>query len=302
MTTQDVNELRTYLQQTAKRVEDVLIKSLPQEQVNPILQEAMAYSLQAGGKRMRPIMTLTACEAVGGNTVQALPAAAAIEMIHTYSLIHDDLPAMDNDDYRRGKLTNHKVYGEAMAILAGDGLLTHAFHTLVHGSGKEQVAPEVILQLVQELSAYAGPTGMVGGQAYDLQAEKQRVDLAGLNHIHTHKTGDLIVCSLRAGAMIGGANPAQLAAISTFGYCIGLAFQIQDDILDVTGDEKMLGKKTNSDEKLSKSTYPQLLGIEKSKQTVQALTDEGKQALMEAGLTDEKRLLQLADFLVKRES
>ncbi|MFC5987748.1 polyprenyl synthetase family protein [Marinicrinis lubricantis] len=269
-------------------------------EINEVLKQSMEYSVQAGGKRLRPVLLLSACEAVGGEFGSALSAACAVEMIHTYSLIHDDLPAMDNDDYRRGKLTNHKVYGEAMAILAGDGLLTHAFYMLSRCA--DDVSPEIVCKLIAEMSYYAGPYGMVGGQAFDMQGDQSpNATLEQLEQIHRHKTGDLIVFALRAGGRIGGADELQLEALKKYGYDIGLAFQIQDDILDITGDESKLGKKTLSDEKLQKLTYPHLLGLEASKEKVKALTESGKKALLEARIPKPERLLDIADYLVYRE-
>lgn len=265
------------------------------------LREAMDYSLMAGGKRLRPIMVLAAAEALGGSREAALPVACAIEMVHTYSLIHDDLPAMDNDDYRRGKPTSHKMFGEAMAILAGDALLTHAFHSVAQAHRQHGVPAERVLAISEELAAYAGARGMVGGQAADMLGEQGITKLEELAYIHTHKTSDLIVFSLRAGARIAGADEAQLNGLSRFGHNIGLAFQIQDDILDVTGDEAKLGKPLKSDEKQRKVTYPYFIGLEASQAKVQELTEAGKKALLAAKLPKPERLLQLADFLMGRD-
>lgn len=298
------NELtiRQYINDGAAYVEEALTKALPAEwQVPGLLRESFEYSLMAGGKRLRPILVLAAAEALGGSREAALPVACAIEMIHTYSLIHDDLPAMDNDDYRRGKLTNHKVYGEAMAILAGDALLTHAFHAVAQSSRKHGVPADRVLAIIEELSTYAGASGMVGGQAADMLGEQGITRLDELEYIHKHKTSDLIVFSLRAGGRIAGANDKQLQALEEFGSCIGLAFQIQDDILDVTGDEQKLGKPLRSDEKQQKVTYPYFIGIEASQEKVIELTKQGKQALAGAGLPNVERLLQLADFLMLRD-
>jgi geranylgeranyl diphosphate synthase type II len=263
----------------------------------------MDYSLLAGGKRLRPIFVLAAAASLSGEAAEeaALPVACAIEMIHTYSLIHDDLPAMDNDDYRRGRLTNHKVYGEAMAILAGDGLLTHAFHSIVQASRVHGIPAERVLAIVEELALFAGAKGMVGGQAADMLGEQGVTSLEELEYIHLRKTSDLIVFSLRAGARIGGATEFQLAQIETFGRCIGLAFQVQDDILDLIGDQSKLGKPVKSDEKQQKVTYPYFIGLDASKQKVEELTEQGKAALLAAELPNSERLLQLADYLVKRE-
>nr|WP_108722262.1 farnesyl diphosphate synthase [Gorillibacterium timonense] len=292
---------REYLADRVSRVETELAAVWPTDWEIPAnLEESMKYSLLAGGKRMRPILALTAAEALGGRLEAALPAACAVELVHTYSLIHDDLPAMDNDDYRRGRLTNHKVYGDAMAILAGDGLLTHAFY-LVADTARFGVPAEACLAIVSDLSRLAGPLGMVGGQAADMEGVQGITDARQLQAIHTHKTGDLIVFSLLAGARCAGADERQLEALRTYGYSIGLAFQIQDDILDLTGDEAKLGKPVKSDERQHKVTYPYLLGLEASRQRVVELTETAKQAVCDAGFPSPERLLELADYLMNRD-
>jgi geranylgeranyl diphosphate synthase type II len=224
-----------------------------------------------------------------------------VEMMHTYSLIHDDLPAMDNDDYRRGKPTNHIVFGEAMAILAGDALLTQAFYSAAQIFRQSAIKAEQALAIIEELSELAGAKGMVGGQAADILGEQGLTRLEELDYIHQHKTGDLIVFSLMAGGRIANASAAQLDALEHFGYKIGLAFQIQDDILDIIGDEVKLGKPVKSDEKSLKVTYPYLLGLEASKDKVKVLTQEAKAAVAAAGFLFPERLLQLADYLVHRD-
>ncbi|MBD0380714.1 polyprenyl synthetase family protein [Paenibacillus sedimenti] len=291
-----------YITSNTEIVESALTQSLPPAWQIPLpLRESMNYSLMAGGKRLRPILVLAAAESLGGTKEAALPVACAIEMVHTYSLIHDDLPAMDNDDYRRGKLTNHKVYGEAMAILAGDALLTHAFYSISQAHKVHGIPAERVLAITEELSAYAGARGMVGGQAADMLGEQGITKLEELEYIHSHKTSDLIVFSLRAGAHIAGASHAQLQALSQFGHAIGLAFQIQDDILDIIGDEAKLGKPVKSDEKQQKVTYPYFIGMEASEKKVRELTSQGKEALLQANLVHPERLLQLADYLMKRD-
>ncbi|WP_082210237.1 polyprenyl synthetase family protein [Paenibacillus durus] len=273
----------------------------PHWEVPAKLAEAMNYSLLAGGKRLRPLLVIAACEAIGGNREAALPVAAAIEMVHTYSLIHDDLPAMDDDDYRRGRLTNHKVYGEAVAILAGDALLTHAFYSVVQASRRHGAPAESVLSIVEDLAEMAGPRGMVGGQAADMEGEQGLTDLESLRYIHLHKTGDLIVFSLLAGGRIGGASEEQLDALRRFGVSIGLAFQVQDDILDLVGDESKLGKKTGSDVKQQKVTYPYFIGLEASRREVERLTEEAKTAVRAGGFADGSRLLEIADYLMSRD-
>lgn len=284
------------------RLVDSISSSVPQTWNIPAsLRESMEYSLLAGGKRLRPLLVIAAAEAVGGQREAAMPIAQAVEMIHTYSLIHDDLPAMDNDDFRRGKPTNHKVFGEAMAILAGDGLLTHAFHQIVQASRRYNVPAEATLDIIEELSIYAGPSGMVGGQVADMQGEQGITNLETLQYIHQHKTGDLIVFSLKAGGRVSGANEAQLAALAKFGECIGLAFQIRDDILDLVGDEGKLGKKVQSDVKQEKVTYPYFIGLEASQAELERLTLAAKEAVSDGSIPFPERLLQIADFLTHRD-
>jgi len=298
----DPNSFKQYMTERNLQIEEALASSLPAEwDVPEPLRESMSYSLMNGGKRVRPLLVLAAAEALGGTHEAAMPVACAIEMIHTYSLIHDDLPAMDNDEYRRGKLTNHKVYGEATAILAGDGLLTHAFYSIVQSHRKYGVNPLQTLAIVEELATYAGAKGMVGGQAADMLGEQGLTKLEELEYIHVHKTSDLIVFSLRAGARIMDATEEQLQALTTFGYGIGLAFQIQDDILDLIGDEAKLGKSTNSDVKQGKVTYPYFIGLEASMQKVTQLTEEAKAAIKNSSIPNPTRLLEFADYLMNRD-
>ncbi|MEC0371992.1 polyprenyl synthetase family protein [Paenibacillus chibensis] len=285
-----------------ERVTARLEESLPANwHVPSTLRESMQYSLMAGGKRMRPLLVMAACEVLEGNMDAALDAACAVEMIHTYSLIHDDLPAMDDDDYRRGKLTNHKVFGEAAAILAGDALLTHAFYLVARLAGLHGVPAERVVEITMDMSELAGPRGMVGGQAADMEGEQGLTELSQLEYIHLHKTSDLIMFSLLAGGRIAGADALKLEALRTFGRKLGLAFQIQDDILDIVGDEAKLGKKTQSDMKQEKVTYPYFIGLEASRIEVERLTREAKAAVLEAGFADPSRLLQIADYLMNRD-
>nr|WP_082560401.1 farnesyl diphosphate synthase [Paenibacillus sp. Root52] len=291
-----------YLQEITEQITNELQEILPAEwDVPQSLRDAMQYSLMAGGKRLRPLLVVAAAEAFGAERQAALPVACAVEMVHTYSLIHDDLPAMDNDDYRRGKLTNHKVFGEATAILAGDALLTHAFYSIVQAGRKSGVSAESLLSIVEDLSELAGARGMVGGQVADMEGEQGMTNLEQLQYIHLHKTGDLIVFSLIAGARIGGATQGQLEALRVFGRDLGLAFQIQDDILDLTGDEQKMGKKTQSDVNQQKVTYPFFIGLEQSQEQVSVLTQSAKDALGRADLTDSSRLMEIADYLMRRD-
>jgi geranylgeranyl diphosphate synthase type II len=297
-----VSPIVDYIKKTAERIEAELRNAVPSDwDVPPKLREAMEYSLYAGGKRLRPVLAVAAAEALGAPGEAAIPAACAIEMIHTYSLIHDDLPCMDDDDYRRGRLTNHKVFGEGMAILAGDALLTHAFYLAVQASSRFQVPSETVLSIVTDLAYYAGPRGMVGGQAADMLGEQGLTNAEELEWIHMRKTGDLIALSVKAGGRVGGASETQLAALEDYGYKIGLAFQIQDDILDLTGDETKLGKRVKSDEKSKKVTFPYVIGLEESRKKMASLTEEAKEAVRSADLPDPSRLLAIADFLLSRD-
>ncbi|MBE3603098.1 polyprenyl synthetase family protein [bacterium] len=262
------------------------------------LLEAMRYSLLAGGKRLRPILALAACEAVGGALDAALPYACAMEMIHTYSLIHDDLPCMDDDDLRRGRPTNHKVYGEALATLAGDGLLTDAFKVLARG-GAQAASPAVLLETIAELAEAAGSAGMVGGQAIDLLGEGRALGLAELEVMHRRKTGALFVAAVCGGARLGGANPAQLAALREYARALGLAFQVIDDVLDVEASTEAIGKRTNKDGARGKSTYPALMGVERARELAHNLIAQATDALREFDNRAEP-LRALAAYAVER--
>jgi geranylgeranyl diphosphate synthase type II len=261
------------------------------------LREAMAYSLLAGGKRLRPLLLLLACEACGGEIEGALPAACALEMVHTYSLIHDDLPAMDNDDLRRGRPTNHVVYGEALAILAGDGLLTLAFEII-----SQQIVPrDVAAECCADLAAAAGWQGMVAGQVADLEAEHQPLtSLDQLEAIHRRKTGRLLCCALTLGARIAGASLDWRSRLECYGKAVGLAFQITDDLLDVAGDPGKLGKGVRKDAEHGKLTYPALLGIDESRRRAAKLIDEACQALEPFG-EKARKLIALARYVRERD-
>ncbi|NLO89659.1 MAG: polyprenyl synthetase family protein [Clostridia bacterium] len=293
-------DVKEYLKAKKEIVEKALDLYLPGEDAEPkIIHEAMRYSVFAGGKRIRPILVIASAEAVGGNEETVLPAACALEMIHTYSLIHDDLPAMDNDDYRRGKPTNHKVFGEAMAILAGDALLTHAFGVITRCSGK--VDDSSIMMVLRELSEAAGSMGMVGGQVMDILSEGKEINGEELQFIHRHKTGCLFRASIRTGAILSGANHEKLAALTAYAEHLGLAFQIIDDILDVTGNEKKLGKKTGSDIKKQKATYPALYGLEKSRELAKKEIESAVESLKGLGAAADP-LRGIALYLGKRDS
>jgi geranylgeranyl diphosphate synthase type II len=260
--------------------------------------EAMRYSLFAGGKRVRPILCLAAAEAVGGRPDKTMPAACALECIHTYSLIHDDLPAMDDDDFRRAKPTNHKIYGEAGAILAGDGLLTFAFELL--SSPEFAFAPEKRrLQVVNLIARAAGPLGMVGGQALDIACEGKEITFETLQFIHSRKTGALITASVQAGAILGGAAPEQFKALTEYGEKIGLTFQIVDDLLNVEGTLKQLGKAAGSDAARQKATYPAFFGVEATKEKARATSESAIDCLHDFGEQAEP-LRELARYIVNR--
>ena len=264
-------------------------ETLPQK----TLFSAMRYSLLAGGKRLRPVLTLEFCRVCGGDPETALPFAAAMEMVHTYSLIHDDLPCMDNDDYRRGRLTNHKVYGEAAAVLAGDALLTAAFETL----GKAKLEPQRIAAALSVLASEAGELGMVGGQMLDLEGEGKNLGAAEIMEIHRRKTGALIKAACCLGVAAAGGTERQMAAAQSYAEALGLAFQLRDDILDVIGDAKLLGKATHMDEK--KSTFVSLYGTQRCQQMVQQQTEKAVATLEAFG--DTGFLRELAEQMAKRE-
>jgi len=264
------------------------------------IHEAMRYSVFAGGKRLRPMLALFGCEAVGGKLEDAMPAAVALELIHTYSLVHDDLPAMDDDDYRRGRPTCHKVYGEAVAILAGDALLTHAFQVLAD-PGAASVPASRRLQIVAEISAAAGSIGMVGGQTMDIQAEGKTLDPATLLTLHSKKTGALLRVSLRVGGLAGGADDFALASLTRYGERLGLAFQIVDDILDIEGSSAEMGKTAGSDLRKQKATYPAVFGLAASRQEVARLLEEAREAVRPLG-GGGAILVALADFVGRRRS
>ena len=244
---------------------------------------------------------IAASEAVGGSAKQVMHAACALEMIHTYSLVHDDLPAMDDDDFRRGRPTNHKKYGEATAILAGDALLTEAFRLLANAEANRLIAPEKVLRVIELVARHAGSQGMVGGQVVDMEAEGKEIDFPTLEYIHTHKTGGLILASVQAGALLGGGDEEQIAALTRFGGAAGLAFQIADDILDVVGDQAELGKDVGSDQARGKATYPALLGLAESRQRANELCNRAVESLTPLGAAAETLQL-LARYIVDRKS
>jgi len=294
-------DLEAYLQDKRVLVDAALERFLPGEDVQPpTVHRAMRYSVQAGGKRLRPILVIAGAEAVGAPPATVMPTACALEMIHTYSLIHDDLPAMDDDDYRRGRLTNHKVFGDAVAILAGDALLTLAFK-LVADNAALVSDPRVVCDVVAAIAEASGTFGMVGGQVVDIESEGKAITPETLEYIHRHKTAALLRGSLWVGARLGGADAAALAAIDDAGQSLGLAFQIVDDILDVEGSLEALGKTAGSDARKQKATYPALHGLEVSRREARRLIEEAKSRLAVFG-DRATPIRALADFVVERKS
>ena len=294
-------DLDGYLKERRALVDAALERFLPGEDTPPpTVHRAMRYSVMAGGKRLRPILVIAGAEAVGATSTTVMPTACALELIHTYSLIHDDLPAMDDDDYRRGRLTNHKVFGDAMAILAGDALLTFAFE-LVAENAALVPDPRVICDVVAEIADAAGTGGMVAGQVVDIESEGKTITPETLEFIHTRKTAALIRASLSVGARLGGGDAAALAAIADAGQSLGLAFQIVDDILDVEGSLEALGKTAGSDERKHKATYPALHGIEASRREARRLIERTKSRLGVFGARSAP-LCALADFVVERKN
>ncbi len=291
-------ELQQFLSTRTETVNRALDKFLPPETAKPAtIHKAMRYSIFAGGKRMRPALCLAAAQACGGREQDALPLACAVECVHTYSLIHDDLPAMDNDDFRRGKPTSHKVFGEGIAVLAGDALLTQAFEIAAQCKKFPRYPHE---KIILELARAGGSLQLIAGQVADLEAEGKNISQAELKYIHERKTSALLCCSVRLGGMSANCPPAQLAALTSFGYHVGLAFQVIDDILDVTQTTEQLGKTAGKDASVQKATYPAIVGLEKSRKIAAQLTDKAFAALkMFKGRA--VALEALAEYLLKRD-
>ena len=295
-------DLKAYLEERRNLVNRALEAYLPAVR-GPAFRvvQAMHYSLFVGGKRLRPILCLAAAEAVGGDAGEALPVACALEMVHTYSLIHDDLPAMDDDDLRRGQPTCHKKFDEATAILAGDGLLTEAFHILAAAAPRFEGREAVLLDVTELLAKAAGYRGMVGGQMLDLMAEGRQISFKELELIHRFKTGALLTAATRSGALVGGGNRQEVTALTAYGEKFGLAFQVTDDLLDVEGDTAEMGKAAGQDEKRRKATYPALVGLEASRQWAGRLVEEAVAAL-EPFQDRAAPLRELAQYLLVRRS
>jgi geranylgeranyl diphosphate synthase type II len=291
-------DLDRYLNERKKMVEAALAAHLDRCDGAPAtLREAMSWSLLAGGKRLRPILALAACEAVGGKPDDAIDAACAVEFVHTYSLIHDDLPAMDDDDFRRGRPTSHKKFGEAVAILAGDALCAEAFRVAAqHRKGRE----ERVADVVYELARASGAVGMVGGQVIDIEATGKKIAVEELETLHRAKTGELLLVAVRAGARMGGADQAAMERLTVYGRALGLAFQIVDDVLDITADLQTLGKDPGSDREAGKTTFVDLLGVDGARARAQAVMNEGIGALEPFGGKADA-LRALARYTVERD-
>jgi geranylgeranyl diphosphate synthase type II len=273
-------DLQAYIGERRKAVDAALHKIFPPASGHAAeLTKAMEYSIFAGGKRLRPVLCIAAAEAVGGDASDVMPVACALEMIHTYSLIHDDLPAMDDDNLRRGKPTNHNVFGEALALLAGDGLLTEAFHLIALSGERRKMDAGMLLKVISTVAEAAGYAGMVAGQVVDMHWQGKQADLDAVQFIHKHKTAALIRASVVSGAILAGATERQLRAIALYGEKTGLAFQISDDILDLESDSETLGKQVGADIKLGKATYPAVAGLEPSKRTQSELIEDAVMAL-----------------------
>ncbi len=290
-------DLAAYLAERKETVEVALDQSI-QVVFPETIYESMRYSLMAGGKRLRPILCLATCEMTGGTLEMAMPTACALEMIHTMSLVHDDLPAMDNDDYRRGKLTNHKIYGDAIAILAGDGLLAYAFEFTA--TQTPNVPADRLVNVIARLGRAVGAAGLVGGQSVDLECEgKTDVSVETLDFIHRHKTAALLEASVVCGAVLAGATDDHIQRLTRYAQDIGLAFQIVDDILDITATQAELGKTAGKDLNAQKVTYPSLWGLDESRRKAQALVDAAKHELLPFGSTAQP-LIALADYITAR--
>lgn len=292
-------DLQAYLNERKQWIEAALFRSIEDESIPETLRRAMRYSLEAGGKRLRPILVIAGAEAVGGGADRVVGAAVALEMIHTFSLIHDDLPAMDDDSLRRGKPTNHKVFGEAVAILAGDGLLAEAFYVLADAAGVDDA--KALIGVIRDVAAATGGRGMTGGQLQDIEATGKRIGEAELTRLHRAKTGALLKASAMAGARLCSASSEELSMLACYGEAAGLAFQIADDILDIEGEEAALGKDVGSDEAKGKSTFPAVLGIEASRRLAEALVDQAIAALKGFGSGAEPLRL-IARYIVERKA
>ncbi|WP_293960253.1 polyprenyl synthetase family protein [uncultured Fusobacterium sp.] len=290
---------KNYLDEHKKLIESSIDSYLAELTYPEVIAEGMKYAILNGGKRLRPILLFMTLDILGKDKTKGIASGVGIEMIHSYSLVHDDLPALDNDDFRRGKLTTHKKFGEAEGILIGDALLTHAFYILT--ARNSHLAPEQIVEIVKLTSSYAGINGMIGGQMMDIASEGKRIDMETLKYIHSNKTGKLIKLPVEIGCIIGEATSEEKETLIRFSELIGLAFQIKDDILDIEGDFLTLGKPVGSDQELEKSTYPALIGLNESKELLKNTIEEAKSILVERfGEEKSAILLKLADYIGNR--
>ena len=290
---------KNYLDEHKKLIESSIDSYLAELTYPEVIAEGMKYAILNGGKRLRPILLFMTLDILGKDKTKGIASGVGIEMIHSYSLVHDDLPALDNDDFRRGKLTTHKKFGEAEGILIGDALLTHAFYILT--ARNSHLAPEQIVEIVKLTSSYAGINGMIGGQMMDIASEGKRIDMETLKYIHSNKTGKLIKLPVEIGCIIGEATSEEKETLIKFSELIGLAFQIKDDILDIEGDFLTLGKPVGSDQELEKSTYPALIGLNESKELLKNTIEEAKSILIERfGEEKSAILLKLADYIGNR--
>ncbi len=294
--------LKEYLKEKKELIEKTIDSYLGEFSYPNVIAEGMRYAVLNGGKRIRPVLILMTLDILGKDETLGLPSGAALEMIHSYSLVHDDLPALDNDDYRRGKLTTHKKFGEAQGILIGDSLLTHAFNVLTE-KNEGVISYEKIVEIVKLTSSYAGINGMIGGQTVDVESEGKKVDMETLKYIHKNKTGKLLRLPIEIGCVIGDASKEIREKLEEYADLIGLAFQIKDDILDVEGDFEKLGKPVGSDAELEKSTYPSLIGMEESKKLLDETLEKAKKIIVD-NFSEEKGkiLIELADFIGKRDN
>lgn len=294
--------LKEYLKEKKELIEKTIDSYLGEFSYPNVIAEGMRYAVLNGGKRIRPVLILMTLDILGKDETLGLPSGAALEMIHSYSLVHDDLPALDNDDYRRGKLTTHKKFGEAQGILIGDSLLTHAFNVLTE-KNEGVISYEKIVEIVKLTSSYAGINGMIGGQTVDVESEGKKVDMETLKYIHKNKTGKLLRLPIEIGCVIGDASKEIREKLEEYADLIGLAFQIKDDILDVEGDFEKLGKPVGSDAELEKSTYPSLIGMEESKKFLDETLEKAKKIIVD-NFSEEKGkiLIELADFIGKRDN
>lgn len=288
--------MKEYLKERRDLVDLVIEEYLDELKYPKIISEGMKYSVLNGGKRLRPILLLMTLDLLGVQEKKGIPMSVAIEMIHSYSLVHDDLPALDNDDYRRGKFSTHKKFGEAEAILIGDALLTHSFNLIT----REDIDPAKIVELIKLTSSYAGVNGMIGGQMVDIESEGKEIDLPTLQYIHTHKTGKLLMLPIECACIIAGVKTEKRDALKRYAELIGLAFQIKDDILDIEGTFEEMGKPVGSDQELLKSTYPSIFGMEKTKQILDEKVEEAKKIMSDVFGDKAKWHIELADYIENR--